>query len=232
MGWHEVKTLWQRMMSLGIPAMVTNMMVPVAGASLLVMVAPLGEEAVAGFGVGMLLEPFAILVILALTSTLPTFVAQNHGAQQDERIFQALLSSFKFLLILQGSIVLLFWLSGHWLAGLFSDDPAVQQTIVEFVRWLPLGYFGMGVVLCVNAALNSLQKTSNSMVLNAIRLFVFYVPGAFIGSYLGGYTGLLVGAALGNLIIGVIVWQLTRIVASQGKVNLGVTQFSFDNIKR
>ena len=232
MGWHEVKTLWQRMMSLGIPAMVTNMMVPVAGAILLVMVAPLGEEAVAGFGVGMRLEPFAILVILALTSTLPTFVAQNHGAQQDERIFQALLSSFKFLLILQGGIVLLFWLSGHWLAGLFSDEPAVQQTIVEFVRWLPLGYFGMGVVLCVNAALNSLQKTSNSMVLNAIRLFVFYVPGAFIGSYLGGYTGLLVGAALGNLIIGVIVWQLTRIVASQGKVNLGVTQFSFDNIKR
>lgn len=232
MTWQQTKDLWKRMMALGIPAMVTNMMVPIAGAILLVMVAPLGEEAVAGFGVGMRLEPFALIVILALTSTLPTFVAQNHGAHQDDRIFQALLSSFKFLLILQGAIVVIFWLTGHWIAALFSDEPAVQQTIIEYIRWLPIGYFGMGVVLCVNSALNSLQKTSHSMVLNTVRLFIFYVPGAFIGSYLAGYSGLLIGAALGNLIIGLAVWQFTRTVADKGDVNLGVMRFSFEDIKR
>ena len=232
MTWQQTKALWQRMMSLGVPAMVTNMMVPIAGAILLIMVAPLGEEAVAGFGVGMRLEPFALIVILALTSTLPTFVAQNHGAHQDERIFQALLSSFKFLLILQGAIVVIFWLTGHWLAALFSDDPAVQQTIIGFVRWLPIGYFGMGVVLCVNSALNSLQKTSHSMVLNAIRLFVFYVPGAFIGSYLMGYSGLLLGAALGNLIVGLLAWSWVKKVSDQGEVNLGISRFSFNDIQR
>lgn len=232
MTWQQTKALWQRMMSLGIPAMVTNMMVPIAGAILLMMVAPLGEEAVAGFGVGMRLEPFALIVILALTSTLPTFVAQNHGANQDERIFQALFTSFKFLLVLQGAIVVIFWLTGHWLAALFSDAPAVQQTIVEFIRWLPIGYFGMGVVLCVNSALNSLQKPGHSMVLNAIRLFVFYVPGAFIGSYLMGYSGLLMGAALGNLMIGLVVWHFVRSVSVNGEVGLGPMRFSFDDIKR
>ncbi|MCH2042020.1 MAG: MATE family efflux transporter [Saccharospirillaceae bacterium] len=232
MTWEHTIALWQRMLSLGIPAMVTNMMVPVAGAILLVMVAPLGEEAVAGFGVGMRLEPFALVVILALTSTLPTFVAQNHGAHQDERIFQALFTSFKFLLILQGAIVAIFWLTGHWLALLFSDDPAVQQTIIEFVRWLPIGYFGMGVVLCVNSALNSLQKTSYSMILNAARLFVFYVPGAFLGSYLMGYSGLLFGAALGNLIIGLLVWRWVKRVADGGDINLGISRFSFKDIQR
>ncbi len=232
MSWAQVQQLWRRMMALGIPAMVTNMMVPVAGAILLIMVAPLGEEAVAGFGVGMRLEPFALIVILALTSTLPTFVAQNHGAHQDERIFQALLSSFKFLLLLQGAIVVTFWISAYWLAALFSDEPAVQQTIVEFVRWLPIGYFGMGVVLCVNSALNSLQKTSNSMVLNAIRLFIFYVPGAFLGSYLAGYSGLLIGAALGNLIIGLLVWRFTYQVAKNNQIKIGFWNFSFEDIQR
>ncbi|UTW48176.1 MATE family efflux transporter [Bacterioplanoides sp. SCSIO 12839] len=232
MSWSQIQQLWRRMMALGIPAMVTNMMVPVAGAVLLVMVAPLGEEAVAGFGVGMRLEPFALIVILALTSTLPTFVAQNHGAHQDERIFEALLSSFKFLLLLQGAIVITFWLTAEWLATLFSDDLAVQETIIEFVRWLPIGYFGMGVVLCVNSALNSLQKTSSSMVLNAVRLFVFYVPGAFVGSYLWDYSGLLIGAALGNLIIGLLVWRMTCLVAISRKLTIGGWRFSFDDIKR
>lgn len=232
MSWYQTRALWQRIMALGIPAMVTNMMVPIAGAILLIMVAPLGEEAVAGFGVGMRLEPFALIVILALTSTLPTFVAQNHGAHQDARIFQALLISFRFLLWLQGAIVVIFWLTSHWLAALFSDVPAVQETIITFVRWLPLGYFGMGVVLCVNAALNSLQKTSHSMVLNAIRLFVFYVPGAFVGSLLMGYSGLLIGAALGNLVIGLVVWHLTCAVSRKGEVSLGPMHFSFNAIKR
>jgi len=232
MGWDDIKQLWQRMMTLGIPAMATNMMVPVAGAVLLMMVAPLGEAAVAGFGVGMRLEPFAILVILALTSTLPTFVAQNHGAQQDDRIFSALLISFRFLLILQGAIVVFFWLAADLLAGLFSTDSQVQQTIIAFLHWLPIGYLGMGIVLCVNSALNSLHKPVHSMILNALRLFVFYVPGAFIGGWLAGYSGLLLGAALGNLILGLLVWYWVKQVALHGEVNLLVTHFSFDRIKR
>ena len=211
MNWHDVRVLWKRMLQLGVPAMVTNMLVPVAGAILLVMVAPLGPEAVAGFGVGMRLEPFAIVVILALTSTLPVFVAQNHAAAQYDRIWQALYSSFRFLALWQGAVCLIFWASGHWLAQLFSADPAVQQSIVEYVRWLPLGYAGMGIVLCVNSALNSLQRTQASMVINFIRLFAFYVPGAFIGAELGGYPGLLMGAAAGNLLMGaLLLWRVRR----------------------
>ncbi|GGY53371.1 MATE family efflux transporter [Bacterioplanes sanyensis] len=225
LSWRSVVALWGRLLRLGIPAMVTNMLVPLAGVMLLTWVAPMGEQAVAGFGVGMRLEPFAIVVILALTSTLPTFVAQNRAAGHWSRIWQALALSFRFLLLWQGLICLLLWLGGGWLAQLFSDDAEVQAYIVDFVRWLPLGYAGMGVVLCVNAALNSLQKTQVSMLVNAVRLFALYVPAAWLGMQLGqhwgwSYQGLLLGAAVGNAIAGCWVWWLVQRIQAGGQVGL------------
>ena len=190
--------------------MITNMLVPVAGAVLLILVAPLGPEAVAGFGVGMRIEPFALVVILALTSTLPVFVAQNHAAGQYARIWQALFSSFRFIVLWQGILCVLFWLSAPWLAQIFSAEEAVQQRIVDYLWYMPAGYLGVGVVLCINAALNSLQRTRTSMVINAIRLFGFYVPAAWLGAWLAGYSGLLIGAALGNLLMGALLWWQVR----------------------
>lgn len=211
----SITALWRRLLALGVPAMVTNMLVPLAGAILLKWVAPMGEQAVAGFGVGMRLEPFAIVVALALTSTLPVFVAQNRAAHQWSRIWEALTLSFRFLLLWQGLICLLLWLSADWLAQLFSADAGVQAYIVAFVRWLPLGYAGMGIVLCANAVLNALQKTQVSMLVNGVRLFALYVPAAWLGMQLGqhwgwSYQGLLLGAAAGNAIAGCGVWWLVQ----------------------
>lgn len=210
-------SLWQRMMTLGIPAMITNMMVPIAGAILLVMVAPLGDAAVAGLGVGMRLEPLLVVVIFALTSTLPTFVAQNHGAQQPERIWQALLGSFRFLFVWQGSLCLILWLSRGLVARLFSDDTAVQSAIIDCLTWLPMGYIGMGIVLCANSALNAVQRTSDSMLLNATRLFAMSLPAAWFGSIHLGFDGLLLGASMGNLVAGLFVWRMTWQVAHHGE---------------
>ncbi|ASP38138.1 MATE family efflux transporter [Bacterioplanes sanyensis] len=220
-----ILALWRRLMVLGIPAMITNMMVPVAGALLLMMVAPMGEKAVAGFGVGMRLEPFAIVVILALTSTLPTFVAQNQAANQWSRIWQALSHSYRFLLLWQLAVCALLWIFAPLLAGLFSSEAEVQRHIIDFVRWLPLGYAGMGVVLCANAALNSLQKTQLSMLLNLVRLFALYLPGAWLGMHIGqqwqqGYVGMLAGAALGNVLAGIAIWSMTVRLQQRGSLSI------------
>jgi Na+-driven multidrug efflux pump len=66
----------------------------------------------------------------------------------------------------------------------------------------------MGIVLCANSALNALQKTGVSMLLNIVRLAAFYVPLAWLGGLLYGFEGLLMGAAIGNTLAGIIVWGL------------------------
>lgn len=220
----ELSAIWQRLMVLGIPAMITNVLVPVASGILLVMVAPMGHQAVAAFGVGARIEPFAIVVILALTSTLPVFVGQNFAAGQHERIWQVLSVSVRFILVWQLLVWLLLWLSSPLFAQIFSQDPVVIEKIGHYLMLMPVGYAGMGIVLCANAALNALQRTGISMTLNLIRLTAFYVPLAWLGSEYYGFEGLLVGASLGNFIAGIFVWGLIK--RAQVKEAFGVTNSS------
>jgi len=202
----ELKSIWKRLVVLGVPAVITNVLVPVASGFLLAMVAPMGEEAVAAFGVGARIEPFAIVVVLALTSTIPTFVGQNFAADSHQRIWAALSVAVKFIVVWQLFIWLLIMFASPWLALIFTSEEAVKQGIVEYLTWMPIGYAGMGIVLCANAALNALQRTGVSMMVNLVRLVLFYIPFAWLGSELNGYTGLLMGAAAGNVLAGILVW--------------------------
>jgi len=203
---NELTGIWQRLVKVGVPAVITNVLVPVASGFLLALVAPMGEEAVAAFGVGARIEPFAIVVVLALTSTIPTFVGQNFAADSHERIWAALNVAVKFIVLWQLVIWLLVMLVSPWLALIFTTEEAVKQGIVAYLSWMPVGYAGMGIVLCANAALNALQRTGVSMMVNLVRLVCFYVPFAWLGSVLYGYTGLLAGAAAGNVLAGLLVW--------------------------
>ena len=216
--------IWQRLISLGIPAMITNVLVPIAGAFLLVMIAPMGEQAVAAFGVGTRIEPFAIVAILALTSTIPVFVGQNFSAGQHARIWQALSIAVRFILLWQILVWLILWAVSPYLATIFSQDAVVLDKIVSYLMIMPVGYAGMGIVLCANSALNALQKTSMSMLLNLVRLSVFYVPLAWLGGHFYGFEGLLLGASAGNLMAGLIVWRLIK--KAQEKQMFGVKNVS------
>lgn len=198
--------IWRRLLVLSVPAMLTNMLVPVAAAILLLLVAPMGAEAIAAFGVGMRLEPFALVITLAATAVLPVFVAQNHAVANDQRIVHALLFAMMRVVLWQSAVVLLFWLLGGVIARQFSTDVQVQAYIVDYIRWLSIGYVGMAIVLVLNSALNALQKPLGSLLLNAVRLLLFYLPGAYLGAYLAGYRGMVMGAAAGQVVLGVAIW--------------------------
>lgn len=216
--------IWKKLMSLGIPAIITNVLVPIASGILLMMIAPMGEQAVAAFGVGSRIEPFAIVAILALTSTIPVFVGQNFSAGQHERIWLALSIAVRFILVWQIVVWLILWAVSPYLATIFAQDAVVLDKIVSYLMIMPVGYAGMGIVLCANSALNALQKTSVSMLLNLVRLSVFYVPLAWFGGYFYGFEGLLLGASAGNLIAGIIVWGLIK--NAQHKQAFGVKNYS------
>ena len=47
----------------------------------------------------------------------------------------------------------------------------------------------------------------NALFLSIIRLFVFYLPFAYVGSMLGGLIGLFIGAAIGNVFTGLVAYK-------------------------
>ena len=196
---------WKKLVSLGIPAALTNMLGPLANGVLVAWVAGYGTQAVAAYGVGSRLEPIALIVVMAFTASLPPFVGQNHGAGQFKRIESALMKSMRFILIWQLAIYALLVLFSDPLSRLFSEDPAVQTIIKTFIYIVPISYFGMGFSLVATATINALHKTRISLNINIVRLFVLYIPFAWIGNSLFGLEGIFWGCAVGNLTIGFMI---------------------------
>lgn len=204
----ELTNACRDILKIGLPAAGANMLTPIAAAIMTAIVATYGEPAVAAFGVGSKLESIACLIVLALSMTLPPFISQNFGAGQLHRAKDAYKIAIKFILVWQIIIYLFLILCAPWIAAIFTQDAAVAELIKLFIWILPLGYGLQGIVILTNSSLNALHKPMIALALSIIRLFVFYLPLAYIGSVLYGLTGLFTGALFGNILMAMISYRL------------------------
>ncbi|WP_206485644.1 MATE family efflux transporter [Thalassotalea sp. G2M2-11] len=189
---------------IGLPAAGANMLTPIAAAVLTAIVATYGDSAVAAFGVGSRIESIACLVVLALSMTLPPFISQNFGAGNMHRVEEGYKTSVKFVLIWQVIIYLILVLSAPWIAQAFSKEQSVADIIKLFIWVLPLGYGLQGIIILTNSSFNALHKPMFALLLSIVRLFICYVPLAYIGSYFFGIEGFFIGALLGNVVMAMI----------------------------
>ena len=199
----DLRRNWRQLLHIAVPAVGANMMTPLAATAITALIAGFGTAAVAGFGVGTRVEAMALVIVYALSSTLPMFIGQNLGAGKPDRAYQALMGCLKFALLLHLGVYLLLVVAGPWLAAQFSADPAVQDVIRAFLWILPASYGAHGVVILVMVALNVLQRPRTALAITIIRLAILYVPLAYAGAHLGGLQGLFMGAALGNVLAAV-----------------------------
>lgn len=193
---------------IGLPAAGANMLTPVAAAVLTAIVAKYGESAVAAFGVGSRIESIACLVVLALSMTLPPFISQNFGAGNMKRVADGYKTSIKFVLAWQVLIYAVLVISAPLIADAFSQEQAVADIIKLFIWILPLGYGLQGVIILTNSSFNALHKPMTALALSIIRLFVCYVPSAYIGSLWFGLEGFFIGALMGNVVMAMISYHL------------------------
>ena len=196
----EVLASWQPVLYIGIPAAVTNLLIPLATGVLTAIVANYGPEAVAAFGVGSRIEVIAMVVIMSLSTTMQPFIGQNLGAGKLSRIREAISISFKFTLWFQFLIYGLLILFSGLIASTFSDDPEVIKVIVLFLLIVPVSYAFQGLQMVISSVLNALNQPIDAMFLSIIRLFVFYIPFAYIGSIYYDIEGIFWGMVISNFI--------------------------------
>ena len=189
----------RRILKIGLPAAGANMLTPIAAAILTAIMAQFGNDAVGAFGVGSRLESIASLLVLALSMTLPPFISQNMGAGKMDRVIEAYKTTLKFVMIWQLAIYLILVAGAGLIAEGFSDEPSVIALIKLFIYTLPLGYGLQGVIILSNSSFNALHLPMSALVMSVIRLFIFYVPFAWLGSQFAGIEGFYIGALLGNV---------------------------------
>lgn len=197
--WSELKLTGADVLKIGLPAAGSNMLTPIAGGVITAIVAGYGPAAVAAWGVGSRLESIASIVVLALSMSLPPFISQNYGANKILRVRQSYTLALRFVIVLQLLIYGILWLIAPYIAAMFAEEQSVADLITLFLMIVPLGYGLQGVVILTNSSFNAMHKPMSAMVLSIIRLFVFFVPIAFIGSQWFQIPGIFWGTVLANI---------------------------------
>lgn len=193
---------WQQILKIGTPAALSNAMTPLSGAILMMILSSHGTEAVAAYGAAQRIESILILVLMSLTSALTPFMAQNLGANNPQRSFAGLFLAMRFSVVFQITIFIMMVPLSIPLAALFSQEQSVQDILWHYLLVVPFSYGFLGVVMMLVSALNALHEPMRAFQWSFMRLFVFTLPCAWLGSQVYEIEGLFIGIAAGNILAG------------------------------
>ncbi len=208
-----------KILSIGLPAAAANMLTPIAGSILIAITAQYGEAAVAAFGVGNRIESLAIMMILALSMTLPPLISQNFGAKKFDRVRKAISITRRFSLLWQFLIYIVLVLLAEPIASIFSTSPEVHYNVGLVLTIMPLGYGAMGIVILSASSLNALSRPKYALSVSIIRLILITVPFAWIGGSIDGFRGLLIGVTSGYFVTAIIAVLIVNKATVQTKVS-------------
>ncbi len=197
-GLKEIFQSWKQILYIGLPAAGTSIILPVSIGIVTRLVSAYGPERVAGFGVASRVEIFALTLILALGTVIIPFVGQNLGAGKNERIWEGGKFSLLFAMLWGVFVFVLLLFFARQISGIFNKNPAVIETTALYLIIVSISYGAQGVFRLGSSILNGLKKPLPAAFLAIVRMFVFYVPFALLGSRIFGLRGIFAAAALAN----------------------------------
>jgi putative MATE family efflux protein len=206
----DVAHAWKTILYVGLPAVGTNLLAPLATGILTRIMASYGTTAVAAFGVGARIESLAMVGSYAMATVMAPFAGQNIGAGRADRVRAGLQFGFRYSMTLSFVLWLLLATFSRTIAGWFTDNLEIIEIIRPFLLLVPLSYGGFGFMLQTAAAFNGAHRPKYSVILFFSRLLIFTVPLALVGSHVAGIPGVFAAMFLGNVFSGGLAWLLAR----------------------
>lgn len=201
---------WRRIMVVAIPATATNLIGPVSTAIIVRLLAGFSQETVAGFGIASRIEGLSVIPLFALSASIGPFVGQNWGKEEYDRADKAMKLSFSWSIAWGLIVATALYFARDGIAAQFDTDPEVIRVAALYLMIVPVSYGTWGVLMMSSAIFNSLGRPLSATAMSVIRMFVIYVPLAFLGRWLYGLEGIFLAACASNLTMGVIAFTWNR----------------------
>jgi len=209
---------WRHMLTIGIPAMITNAIIPVSSGIVVAMIAVYGIDAVAGFGIAMRIEPLFLIPFYALSAVSSPFFGQNFGTGRLDRLLEARRVATRFCIGFGLALAVVLFIIARPLTGLFTESEAIGQVALQYLWIVSLSWGAYGLVMTVNASFNGMGKPFPGVVISACRVIVVFLPLTFLGRWMFGLPGLFGASLVSNLVMGLaaFIWLGHQIRSSQG----------------
>ncbi len=187
----------------GAPAAFSNSVNPLGLTLLTGMLAGLGQELVAGFGVAGRVQSLALVPLLAMSSAIGPVVGQNWGARQIDRARTAWIFSLALCVAYGTMVAVLLVAFRGQLAAVFTDSATAAAGLERYLLLAAWGYGGFGVLIVTNGALNAVGHAMKAMAVSVARVFIVMLPLASAGAAVLGPDAVYASVLAANLFGGI-----------------------------
>ncbi|WP_293145615.1 MATE family efflux transporter [Moritella sp.] len=194
---------WRKIAAIGLPASLTNMLSPVNNAFVMWQLAAFSTTAVAAYGAGSRLEAMLLVGMIAVSSMLAPFIAQNSSANNPQRCLTAIKLAIRYSLISQLAIYLVIAITAPYIATLFSDDAVVIGHLSLYLYIIPASFAMQGIMMAVASSLNGFNRPMSALSLSVLRSLLI-ISLSSIGGYYYGEKGIFFGIASANVLVGLL----------------------------
>ncbi|WP_319559210.1 MATE family efflux transporter [Marispirochaeta sp.] len=198
--------IWRRLVFVGLPAMATNMIMPVSVGIITRLISVYGPAAVAGFGVASRIETFVLAFMRSLAAVTVPFIGQNSAARQYGRAIKGIRAASFYSMLWSLLWVAAVILGRHRIAGIFSANPEVVKITALYLLIVTASYGFHGILLIVSSGFNGLNRPLHSAMVSLTRMFVLYIPLALVLRYLFGVAGIFGAAFFANIAGGLLAY--------------------------
>jgi putative MATE family efflux protein len=212
--------------AVAIPAIATQMSVPVGNYLLTVVMAPFGDDAVAAWAVVGRLTVVVFGGIFALSGAIGGIFGQNYGAGQMARVR----ATYRDALVFCGIYTLVAWglfiVAVPYVVALFDLSAQGADVLHAFAVVGVGGYVFVGALFVSNAAFNSLGKPGRSTLVNWVKDGVISLPLALWLAGVFGAAGVIYGQAAAGVVVGATAaiwgWYYVRSLPPEGAEEVDV----------
>ena len=132
----------------------------------------LGTLTIAGHTAARKLFAFTDMPVIAMANAGSTFVSQNYGARQPDRVRKGMRQIYLYSLVVMVVSVMLMAVAAPWMVQLVSGsrEPLVLENGARYLRWNAPFYAVLGVLVSTRYALQSLGEKVLPLFSSVIEL--------------------------------------------------------------
>lgn len=201
---HWDKTINRKILKLGTPLALQDLLVGISFLIILSIVNSLGLIASAGVGVAEKVCGFIMLVPMAFMSSMAAYVAQNRGAGEISRAYKglkyAIATSTTFGIIM--FFLTFFW--GDYLIGAFTSDNTVIAAGYDYLKAYSIDCLFTCFLFCFIGFFNGMERTRFVMIQGIVGAFFIRIPISLVMSRLVPVSLFKIGLATPFATIGQI----------------------------
>lgn len=197
----------RRIISIGFPTALQQSITSLSNVIVQSYINHFGAAAIAGYSSALRIDGFLQLSLQSFNMTITTFVGQNIGARQFERVKKGVFAAWLMssVIIALGAVAM--YLRGGWMISIFTSDREVIANGALMLRLFSYGYIVLPVVQILNGALRGAGRSKVPM---------YFMVGSFV---VLRQIYLMIAVPMTESLAAVLAgWPLTWVVCGVGMV--------------